>query len=70
MDDYKVKNTNPDQAYPELVSAVVEHVLSIDSLDLVNKELTENYGITTENMFEHTKSLKSVLSIYTEILVL
>ena len=58
-----VKNTNPDQTYRELVSTVVEHVLSIsiDSHDLVNKKLKENYNITTENMFEHPESLKSIL---------
>ena len=64
MDEYKVKNANPDQTYHELVSSVVEHVLlsiSVDSLDLVNKKLTENYNITTENIFEHPESLKSVL---------
>lgn len=68
LDEYKVKNLNVDETYRELVATVIEHVLlgiGIDSLEIINKKLKEEYSISTNEIFDHPESLKSVLiSIY------
>lgn len=64
MDEYKVKNLNADETFRELVATVIEHVLlgiGVDSLEIVNRKLKEDHGITTSEIFDHPDSLKSVL---------
>ena len=64
MNPNKVKQLESYKIYRELVSAVVEHVLlgiSIDSYDTVNEKLKENHHISTDDIFDHPESLKSVL---------
>ena len=52
------------QAYRELVQVAVEHALldmGPPELDRVKTKLKENFGITTEDIFDHPEYLKKVL---------
>ncbi len=52
------------QAYRELVQVAVEHALldmGPPELARVKTKLKENFGITTEDVFDHPEYLKTVL---------